>query len=1076
MSILSIVHFLFFIGDVVLIAIVLFKNHKAQLNRFCALVAGSCALWSLGYCYAHFANTPSTALFWINISSIGWIIFPVAILYFYLSLDNKQNVIRNKVMMLALVSFVVFFLYQQWSGNILGTVILESYGWSGVWSTSVFSYLLFIYYLAAIISFFYLIYDYRRNVKTNRERIQARILQITAILGFMLATTTDILLPVLHITILPQMADIFVSFGSVGIVVCITRYGLMDVSPITAAKQILETITDALILLDPDKRIKQANRATLELLEFNEKELYSNTFSRIINRKENADNFLKKTMHRGKSVNEELVFVTKTGKNVPVLISASVIKDRTNTVAGFVILARDVSERKHLEENIQYHASLVDNISDAIVSSDNDYRIISWNKAAEKMYGWREDEVIGKNVLELLKPVYLNVTMKNIQATMDKIGYWNGESIQTCKDGTKLNVLDSISMRKDEQRNNIGAVTIFKDITERKNIEKALKESEERFSKAFYASPEAISISRISDGIFLEVNDSYLQDTGYTREEIIGKTAETLNMFQSKEQSERVNRIIQSHEKMKNEEFQFRNKFGEIRTKLISSEYISLGGESCLLVVSTDITENKKIAEALADEATRRRILVEQSRDGIVILDQNGKVYEANQSFADMLGYSIEEVQQLHVFDWEFLYPRDRVVDMIRTVDEKGDHFETKHRRKDGTTFDVEISTNGAIFAGQKLVFCVCRDITERKRAQQSLQESEENTRLQKELIERIFSTIPNAVFLLNRDLQVVMTNQSAYNIFKLDGQEHESILIGKTLEIYELNRALKNMIKRRENNTHVEFRRVIAKHERILNADLFSMPKDELLIVINDITEEREKQERLYLTDRLASVGEMASGVAHELNNPLTSIIGLSSFLIEKPMTEHGDDLKEDLSAIYSEAKRCAAIVKNLLTFARQHKPTRQPLDVAHIIEDVIKLRAYEHKINNISVKIELPDDLLNIYADYFQMQQVFLNIILNAETAMIDAHGQGTLEITGELVKNDIRISFSDDGPGIPQENIRLIFNPFFTTKEVGKGTGLGLSICYGIITAHEGKIYAKSENGKGATFVIELPVYTQ
>jgi len=138
-------------------------------------------------------------------------------------------------------------------------------------------------------------------------------------------------------------------------------------------------------------------------------------------------------------------------------------------------------------------------------------------------------------------------------------------------------------------------------------------------------------------------------------------------------------------------------------------------------ISSPDISKRRRVEEALADEATRRRILIEQSRDGIVVLDQNGKVYESNQRFAEMLGYSPEEVLHLHVWDWEFQVPREQLRDMLRSVDETGDHFETQHRRKDGTIYDVEISTNGAVFAGQKLIFCVCRDITERKRAEEAL-------------------------------------------------------------------------------------------------------------------------------------------------------------------------------------------------------------------------------------------------------------------------------------------------------------------------------------------------------------------
>ena len=137
------------------------------------------------------------------------------------------------------------------------------------------------------------------------------------------------------------------------------------------------------------------------------------------------------------------------------------------------------------------------------------------------------------------------------------------------------------------------------------------------------------------------------------------------------------------------------------------------------------------------------------------------------------------------------------------------------------------------------------------------------------------------------------------------------------------------------------------------------------------------------------------------------------------------------------------------------------------------MRLRTYEQKANNIEVGKHLGVNLPGIMIDYFQMQQVFLNIIVNAEFAMLEAHHKGKLSITTEKIDGYIRISFADDGPGILEENLKHIFDPFFTTKEVGKGTGLGLSICHGVVTEHRGKIYARNENGQGATFIIELPV---
>jgi signal transduction histidine kinase len=241
-------------------------------------------------------------------------------------------------------------------------------------------------------------------------------------------------------------------------------------------------------------------------------------------------------------------------------------------------------------------------------------------------------------------------------------------------------------------------------------------------------------------------------------------------------------------------------------------------------------------------------------------------------------------------------------------------------------------------------------------------------------------------------------------------------------------------------------------------------------VMVARDVTNQKRMEEQLLVTDRLASIGELASGIAHELNNPLTSVIGFSQLLMAGEVPA---DIREDLATIYSEAQRAAVIVKNLLTFARKHAPVKQMSQVNIVIDDVLRLRAYEEKVNNIEVEKHLANNLPEIMMDHFQIQQVFLNIIVNAEFAMLEAHNRGKLVITTEKADGILRITFTDDGPGISKENMKSIFNPFFTTKEVGKGTGLGLSICHGIVTEHRGQISAKSELGKGATFIVELPL---
>jgi signal transduction histidine kinase len=239
---------------------------------------------------------------------------------------------------------------------------------------------------------------------------------------------------------------------------------------------------------------------------------------------------------------------------------------------------------------------------------------------------------------------------------------------------------------------------------------------------------------------------------------------------------------------------------------------------------------------------------------------------------------------------------------------------------------------------------------------------------------------------------------------------------------------------------------------------------------VARDITERKKMEEQLMIADRLASIGELASGIAHELNNPLTSVIGFSQLLLQNEIPA---GIRKDLEVVYHEAQRTAEVVKNLLTFARKHTPDKRPVDINSVIKKVLELRTYEQKVNNIVVNTDLAPGLPRVMADYFQLQQVFLNIIINAEHFMIEANRSGKMTIVTGQVEGNVRAIFSDDGPGISPENLGHVFDPFFTTKEVGKGTGLGLSICHGIITEHSGRIYAESTLGKGASFIVELPV---
>jgi signal transduction histidine kinase/BarA-like signal transduction histidine kinase len=249
---------------------------------------------------------------------------------------------------------------------------------------------------------------------------------------------------------------------------------------------------------------------------------------------------------------------------------------------------------------------------------------------------------------------------------------------------------------------------------------------------------------------------------------------------------------------------------------------------------------------------------------------------------------------------------------------------------------------------------------------------------------------------------------------------------------------------------------------------------------LVRDVSERRQVEDQsrdlyyqLLQTEKMAALGQTISGVAHELNNPLATILSWSERLAQRPSVDDG--VRRGLEVILGEAERAARIVRNLLTFARKRQSTRAMVDVNQIVRDTLALRAYEQRITNITVTQALSSGLPQVFADGHQIKQVLLNLMINAEQAMLSANGRGTLVIRTwhESARNVVVLEVNDDGPGIAEDVQAKIFDPFFTTKEVGKGTGLGLTVAYAIVQEHAGRISLRSQRGHGASFFVELPV---
>ena len=221
------------------------------------------------------------------------------------------------------------------------------------------------------------------------------------------------------------------------------------------------------------------------------------------------------------------------------------------------------------------------------------------------------------------------------------------------------------------------------------------------------------------------------------------------------------------------------------------------------------------------------------------------------------------------------------------------------------------------------------------------------------------------------------------------------------------------------------------------------------------------------------SKVAQAATRVAHELNNPLATILVYAQILLSRG---NMDEITRDgLEIIFSEAQNASLATTSLFFFARREKPEKQLISIQEVLQRTLERRISNLISNDIGLITKLQPDIPQTMADPYQLQQLFTNVINNAEQAMLEANGKGTLQITAQRVGEMVKITFQDDGPGIPRQNLKKIFEPFFTTKSVGLGLGLGLSICCSIVEAHGGNIYALSEDDQGASIIIELPIAT-
>ncbi len=506
------------------------------------------------------------------------------------------------------------------------------------------------------------------------------------------------------------------------------------------------------------------------------------------------------------------------------------------------------------------------------------------------------------------------------------------------------------------------------------------------------------------------------------------------------------------------------------RTYLVSTSRIhgALNEGMQTIHVLKDITDRR--------EAERRyRELFDNIQEGLFFSTPDGRFIEVNDAIVRMLGYeSREELLQADITTQIYLSPehRRRFSDAVEKTGALR-NYETALRCKDGSVihtlqnaFAVR-DAHGKISQYRGLML----DITELKNFQAELQR-------ERDFNSKILNNTSSMILVVDTGGLVSYANRRCFEA----GAYRQSELLGRSLadlvapgRRQALAEALAaSLAGHQPDNLELP---ILLGEGRVgqFSVNLSPMRDEQgkvnsIVVVMTDITDAALLQAKLMHTEKMAAVGQLVSGVAHEVNNPLTAILGFADLMLENP--EVPQPAKKDLRIIIQEAQRTKQIVQNLLSFARQMPPQRKPMQVNQILRRTLALRVYDFTNHGVEIKERLDDELPEIVGDSHQLQQVFLNILNNAYDAVRETGRKGCIEIESGSAGAFAEIHFRDNGPGIAYPE--RIFDPFFTTKEVGKGTGLGLSICYGIVREHGGEISCHNNPGMpGATFIVRLPV---
>ena len=816
---------------------------------------------------------------------------------------------------------------------------------------------------------------------------------------------------------------------------------------------------------------------------------------------------IEEILKKGVVHNREMALLDKKGTVLRGLFSAVVIEIRGKK--HLLSMVSDITERKRLEDDrerllAEFEAVLY-SLNEGVVICDLEGNILTINPAALALYGFERVEDFPR-----LRPQYQEVfDLFDLDGRPVPFDEWpvvrvcHGERftdyelhVQRKDTGKSLLFSYSGTPVRTKPGNLILSVITLHDITERRRMEEAIRKSERKFSKIFHAVPALLGICTLEEGRFIDVNESALESLGYKREEVIGKTALELGLWEDESVRAKVMQTMEGQESIRNLEIRFRGKSGQALVGLYSGELVDLDGDRYLLSLVKDITERKKAEESIRASEAKFRTIFDSVNDAIFIHDvKSGAIIDVNQRMCELYGMTRTKALHATVGELSSNIPPYRQEDAAtwfkKAAEGKPQLFEWHARHKDGTLFWVEVSMRRSSVGTTDCIIVTVRDITERKQTEEALANSER-------FLKAIVDTEPECIKLIDSECNLLMMNQAGLELIEADSFEQVKGQCICTLVTPPDRDAFVALTKQVFEGTPgtLEFELVGLKGRHIW-LDTHAVPfRNEngeivsLLGITRDITErKRADEERLNLekqilhAQKLESLGVLAGGIAHDFNNILMAIIGNTDLA----MARLGKDSPavDNLRRIMAASKRAADLTQQMLAYSGKGRFVVEIVDLNRLLESMLHLLEVSISKNAI-LKLDLHRPLPPMEADATQVSQIVLNLVINASEAIGDANGVITIT-TGcrdcdrnylKDVWQDENISegfyvyleIADTGCGMDKETVAKLFDPFFTTKFTGRG--LGMAAVLGIIKGHKGSIKVYTEKGKGTTFKIILP----